>query len=148
MTCCSVISAFIAATACGDGSVPSSIARVNDDGARFFKPCRVEQVAGDGLGVGDGRAAERRADARDLAPERAEARVEAREARAVRAPRAPGRRVRAALAIAPAILPSAGTSYQRCGFASRPCTPRTSAIVSTDRFEFGEAFSSFVMNAS
>ena len=40
---------------------------------------------------------------------------------------------RARAAIAAAILSSCGTSYQRCGFASAPWTPRTSAIVTTMR---------------
>jgi hypothetical protein len=50
--------------------------------------------------------------------------------------------------IAPAIRWSRGTSYQRCGFAPVPCTPSTSAIVTTLRLLFGDEFSSLVMNAS
>jgi len=56
--------------------------------------------------------------------------------------------VRGRAAIDPAIRSSRGTSYQRCGLASLPWTPRTSAIVTTIRLLLGDAFSSLVMNAS
>jgi hypothetical protein len=51
--------------------------------AFIAETCGVEQIAGDGLGVRDGPAGEGRADARDLATERAQARVEAGKAGAV-----------------------------------------------------------------
>ncbi len=122
----------MAANACGDGSVPSSIARVNDDGARFTRPSDGEQVAGDGLGVGDGRAAEAGANPRDLTLQRPQARLEAREAVAIR-PRVrrigalemPGdrRAIRRAQA-----RRTRGADWRR-----GPCTPSTSATVRTDR---------------
>ena len=112
------------------------------------QPGRRDEVARDRLGVRDRRAVEAGADRGDLAPERRERALEALQAAAIRGRMgrvrpdegAGDRRRRSGRA--------RGTSYQRCGFASVPWTPRTSAIVTTLRLLLGDEFSSLVMNAS
>jgi len=139
-----VTSAFIVPTACGGGSVPSSIARVNAVGARFVSPAASISSRGR-LRVRDRPACERALDAATSCW-RAGASEESAQAGTV------GGRVRRVGtlelgAIAPAMRGSFGMSYQSAD--SRPSVhAETSAIVRTLRCALGAAASSFVMKAS
>ncbi len=141
-------SVFMAATAEADGSVPSSIGRVNESGARLRRPGRSDEVARHRLGVRDRRAAEaaRECVATSCLSGASERSKRWRPRRYATAWDGSARAKAAAIAVA--TRSSRGTSYQRCGFASLPWTPRTSAIVTTTRFLLGAAFSSLVMKAS
>ena len=111
---------------------PRSPART-PSGVRLRETCGRQQVAGDRLGVRDGRAAGSGADR--ARPRRAAGRGWRRSggARRGRRRREPGRPAPGAAAIAAATWARRGTSYQRCGLASAPWTPRASAIVTTIR---------------